>query len=179
MKDSTLKEHRLGTALAPLLLDAIAQTRDHRRFTTDPERFPNGENTSLPVARAAKRYYDHGETGLARFLPYNVTRWINHLGFVVLPLLTVVFILLKIVPMGLKIWGRIRLMGMIKELESVEKAHAAGGDPTELLNRLDELDRKTATMYIPRSMVHDYIDDRQFLHDMRERVSGSADQRGV
>ena len=30
-----------------------------------------------------------------------------------------------------------------------------------------------------RSMLHDYIDDRQFLHDMRERVSGSADQRGV
>lgn len=169
----------LYPALVPLLLDAVAQTRDRQRFTTDPERFPNGENTSLPIALAAKRFYDHGETGLGRFLPYNVTRWINHLGFVVLPLLTVVFILLKIVPMGLKIWGGIRLMGMIKELEAVEKAHAAGVDPTELLSRLDELDRKTAAIFIPRSMVHDYIDDRQFLHDMRERVSGSADQRGV
>jgi hypothetical protein len=75
--------------------------------------------------------------------------------------------------MGLKIWGKIRLTGMIKELEAVEKAHAAGVDPTELLNRLDEFDRKTATIYIPRSMVHDDIDNRQFLHDMRDRIKAS------
>ena len=55
----------------------------------------------------------------------------------------------------------------------------AGFDTAELLARLDELDRKTAGMFVPRSMVHDYIDDRQFLHDMRERVSRSANQRGV
>ena len=65
------------------------------------------------------------------------------------------------------------IMGMLKQLESVEKAHAAGADPTELLAQLDELDRKTAEIFVPRSMVHDYIDDRQFLHDMRERVAAS------
>jgi TRAP-type uncharacterized transport system substrate-binding protein len=63
------------------------------------------------------------------------------------------------------------IMGMLKQLESVEKAHAAGADPKELLAQLDELDRKTAGMFVPRSMVHDYIDDRQFLHEMRDRVA--------
>jgi hypothetical protein len=76
--------------------------------------------------------------------------------------------------MVLKMWSRIQLVGMLKQLESVEKAHAAGSDPTELLVQLNELDKKTAALFVPRSMVHDYIDDRQFLHDLRERLKVSA-----
>jgi hypothetical protein len=33
-------------------------------------------------------------------------------------------------------------------------------------------------MFVPRSTVHDYIDFRQFLHDMRERVE-KKDSRGT
>jgi hypothetical protein len=55
-------------------------------------------------------------------------------------------------------------------LEAVEKAWAAGVDSQTLLADLDRIDRGTATMFVPRSIVHDYIDFRQFLHDMRERV---------
>lgn len=160
--------------VVPLVLEAVIQSGDRQRFTTSTTTFPGRESISLPLDRAAARYYDHGKTGIAKFLPYKITRWLNHLGFVVLPLLTGVFVLLKIVPLGLKIWSTIQLMGMLKELESIEKAHATGADPTNLLTRLDALDQKTAGLFIPRSMVHDYIDDRQFLHDMRERVEASA-----
>jgi ABC-type amino acid transport substrate-binding protein len=163
----------LYPGVVPLVLQAVTKTDDRRRFTTTTTTFPNGENTSVPLDRAAARYYDHGETGLGKHLPYKVTRWINHLGYVVLPLLTLSVLLLKLVPMGLKIFSSIKLTGMLKQLESVEKAHAAGADPTELLAQLDELDRKTAEIFVSRSMVHDYIDDRQFLHDMRERVTAS------
>ncbi len=71
----------------------------------------------------------------------------------------------------------IRLMGYLKRLESVEKSQAADGDSSELLTRLNELDRVSATMFVPRSCVHDYIDFRQFLHDMRERVKNKDDSR--
>lgn len=124
----------------------------------------------MPLSRAATRFYDHGETGLARHLPYQVTRWLNHLGLVVLPLLTVVFLLLKTVPTALRLWGQLRLVGFLKQLEAVEKAHAAGGDRSVLLADLDRIDQKSAGLFVPRSTVHDYIDFRQFLHDLRERV---------
>ena len=164
----------LYPAAVPLLLEAVARAENRQRFTTEPESFPSGNNTSLPLHRAASRYYEHGEKGLGKILPYKVTRWLNHLGFVVLPLLAFTVLLVKIVPIGMKIWGRVHLMGMLKALEEVEKASAAGADPKALLAQLDELDRRTATIFVPRSALHDYIDIRQFMHDMRERVAETA-----
>ena len=131
----------------------------------------------MPLEPSAKRYFEQGEKGLSKFLPYGVTRFLNHLGFVVLPLLAAALILIKTVPLLLKLRATITLMGYLKRLESVEKACAAGGDSSELLTRLNELDRVSAKMVVPRSRVHDYIDFRQFLHDMRERVKNKDDSR--
>ena len=105
-----------------------------------------------------------------------MTRWLNHLGFVVLPLLALAVVLVKLAPAALRIWGNMRLVALFKQLEEVEKAHAAGSDRSELLDRLDHVDEKSASMFVTRSTVHDYIDFRQFLHDMRERVDTRDDE---
>jgi len=157
----------------PLLLRAASDAHDRQRIVTAGESFPNAQNVSLPLKRAADRYYDQGEKGLSKLLPYKVTRWLNHLGFVVLPLLALGVVLVKIVPLFLKIWISIKLTGFFKRLEEVEKSHAAGGDRQTLLAELDALDRASATIFVPRSSLPNYIDFRQFLHDMRERVAGS------
>jgi len=161
-------------AAVPLLLEAVARADTRQRLTTETGRFPSGDNTSLPLDRAASRYYEHGEKGLSKILPYNVTRWLEHLGFVVLPLLALTMLLIKIVPVGMKIWGRFHLMSMLKVLEEVEKGHAADVDPKELLKKLDDLNHKTASIFVPLATLHDYIDIRQFMHDMRERVAGTV-----
>jgi len=145
----------------PLLLRAATEVHDQQRIVTAGESFPSAQNVSLPLKRAARRYYDQGEKGLSKFLPYKVTRWLNHLGFVVLPLLALAVVLVKIVPLLLKIWI------------SITQSHAAGGDRPTLLAELDALDRASATIFVPRSSLPKYIDFRQFLHDMRERVAGS------
>jgi len=157
----------------PLLLQAAADVHDQRIIVTESESFPSAQNVSLPLKRAAGRYYDQGEKGLSKFLPYNVTRWLNHLGFVVLPLLALAVVLAKVVPLFLKTWTAIRLTGFFKRLERVEKSHAAAGDRSQLIAELDALDRDSATIFVPRSSLPIYIDFRQFLHDMRERVMGS------
>ena len=100
-----------------------------------------------------------------------MTRWLNHLGFVVLPLLALAVVLVKIVPVILKISISIKLTGFFKRLEKVEKAHAAGEESSPLLAELDALDRASAKTFVPRSNLPAYIDFRQFLHDMRERIS--------
>ena len=157
----------------PLLLRAATDVDDQRKIAIAGESFPSPKNVSLPLKRAAGRYYDQGEKGLSKFLPYKVTRWLNHLSFVVLPLLALAVLLVKIVPVFIKIWISIKLTGFYKRLEKVEKAHAAGGESPPLLAELDALDQDSATIYVPRSSLPAYIDFRQFLHDMRERVSQS------
>jgi len=155
----------------PLLLRAATDVGDRGRIAAGGENFPSPANVSLPLKRAAGRYYDQGEKGLSKVLPYKVTRWVNHLGFVVLPLLALAMVLVKIVPVVLKVSISIRLAGYFKRLEKVEKAHAAGQEPASLLAELDALDRASATTFVPRSNLPAYIDFRQFLHDMRDRVS--------
>ena len=59
---------------------------------------------------------------------------------------------------------------LLKLLERIEKRDAAGDDPGELLAELDRIDRLSNSIFVPLSTVHDYIDFRQFLHDMRDRV---------
>ncbi len=163
-------------AVAPMVLNTASNLHTGGIFSTRST-FPSDEHVSLPLKPSAKRYFEQGEKGLSKFLPYKVTRYLNHLGFVVLPLLAGALILIKTVPLVLKLWATIRLMGFLKRLESVEKSQAADGDSSELLTRLNELDRVSATMFVPRSCVHDYIDFRQFLHDMRERVKNKDDSR--
>ncbi len=160
----------LNSSVAPLILRTAAAMQSQQRVVIPSGSFPGAANVTLPLHRAASRFYDQGEKGLSKILPYEVTRWLNHLGFVVLPLLTLAFILIKIVPTALKIWSNIQLVGQLKGLEAVEKAHAAGGDREQLLADLDLIDQKSAKMFVARSIVHDYIDFRQFLHDMRERI---------
>ena len=103
-------------------------------------------------------------------MPYQIVRILNHLGFFVLPILTVAVVLLKGVPVVLKIIGSMQMKAWFRRLESVEKRHAAGGDPRQLLEELDSVDRDSAKAFVPRSIVSEYIDFRQFLHDMRDRV---------
>ncbi|MCP3981451.1 MAG: hypothetical protein GY716_19300 [bacterium] len=157
-------------AVVPMLLVAAENVQQQTTVFVPTARFPSPDHVTLPLDAAARRYFSQGKTGLTKYLPYKVTRFLNHLGFMVLPILTVTVVLLKLLPTGLRIWGQLRLIGLLKRLEAVEKAHAAGADRAKLLAELDTLDRASATMFVPRPVVHDYIDFRQFLHDMRERV---------
>ena len=70
------------------------------------------------------------------------------------------------------------LFDNFKKLETIEKAHAAGRNPSQLIAELDLIDQKSAQLFVTRSTVHDYVDFRQFLHDMRERVD-TKDVEGV
>ena len=160
----------LNPAVVPMLLVAAENVRQKRTTFSTTVTFPNTEHVTLPVHSAARRYFNQGEIGLSKFLPYKVTRFLNHLGFFVLPVLAVAVMVLKFVPVGLRIWGGFRLKGLFKQLEAVEKGQAAGDDLSKLVADLDRIDRASAAMFVPRSTVHDYIDFRQFLHDMRERV---------
>ena len=63
---------------------------------------------------------------------------------------------------------------LFKRLATVEQGSASGVDRSVLLTELERIDEKSAKMFVPRSKVHDYIDFRQFLHDMRERVERSG-----
>ena len=166
----------LHPTVVPLLLSAAATFYDERSVFTVPGHFPSQDGVSLPLKKAAVRYYEKGETGLSKHVSYAVARVVNHLGFVVLPLLGLAVVLVKVVPIALRLWTDVRLVGLYKKLEAVEKADATGTDRADLLADLQAIDDDSATIFVPRSKIAEYIDFRQFVHDMRDRIM-SGDER--
>lgn len=157
-------------AVVPMILVATDNVRHQNRQFTAEDSFPTKDHLTLPVAWAAERYFRQGEVGLSKYLPYKVTRFLNQLGFLVLPVLTVALLMLKLAPMALRSWGSMQLRAQFRVLESVEKRRSAGEPQADLLAELDKIDHATAKMFVPRGLTHDYVDFRQFLHDLRERV---------
>ena len=64
----------------------------------------------------------------------------------------------------------------LRRLEGVEKADATGTDRADLVADLQAIDDDSATIFVPRSKTAEYIDFRQFVHDMRDRIV-SGDER--
>jgi TRAP-type uncharacterized transport system substrate-binding protein len=164
------------SATVPVLLQAVSNADRQYEILDTGRSFPNAENTTLPLAKAAVRYYSQGQKGLSKVLPYRVTRWLNHLGFVVLPLLTIVFVLLKVVVVLIKLRASIRFNGFYRKLESLEKASANGVNPQLIHRDIDLLDKACVDFSIPRSMQEQYLNLRQLIHDMRDRLPKTAEK---
>jgi hypothetical protein len=63
------------------------------------------------------------------------------------------------------------------ELGQIEANGKRAGDPARFC--WAEFERRrvgTTSIIVARSTLHDYIDIRKFMYNMRERVSGSAEQ---
>jgi len=161
----------LHSAVVPMILAAARDVHEDVSELSASLEFPSAERVGFPMHHAARRYFRQGEVGLSRFLPYKVTRFLDHLGFFVLPLLTVAFVLIKVVPAVARIRAGIGMQRLLQDLAVVEKRAAGGEDPAQLLPELERVDRASATLFVPRSVTKDYLDLRQALHDLRERVS--------
>jgi len=157
------------TVVRMVLRAAESVTERTSEFVTTLK-FPSSENVSLPLDATARRYFDQGKKGLGKRIPYSVVRYLNHLGSFVLPLLALVVVLLKVLPLVFKIWFNLQMQRRLIQLGNIEKRYAAGDDRSGLSAELDRVDQATAKLFVPRAGAHDYVDFRQFLHDMRERV---------
>jgi TRAP-type uncharacterized transport system substrate-binding protein len=166
----------LHPAIVPFMLRAASEIHGGEFMFGNHGAFPNRLDISLPLAPAAARYYDQGESGISKAFPYRIARWINYLGLVVIPLLVVAVFVVKVLPVVLKAWVTIRLSRLYKQLEAVEKADAARRPRTELLTMLQEIDDASAGIFVPRTKLPEYIDFRQFLHDMRDRIASGSER---
>ncbi|MCU0232026.1 MAG: hypothetical protein MUC67_11750, partial [Acidobacteria bacterium] len=84
--------------------------------------------------------------------------------------------LLKILPWLTKTYFTVHLNRAYRAMGALERsATAPGADRTALLAQLAEIDEASLGVPVPRRMGQEYMDFRQFLHDLRERVEGLAE----
>jgi TRAP-type uncharacterized transport system substrate-binding protein len=161
----------LHPAVVDLLLDAAREIQRDPTLFSRPGTFPSMDHVSLPLSPAAARYYEEGPSRLRRILPFWLATAIDRFTVVVVPMLTVAFGLFKLLPVAIQARFKIQSMGFYKRLALLEKAAAEGGELAGILARLDEIDRESAAMAVPRPCLTPFLELRQYLHDMRERLT--------
>lgn len=136
---------RAGThpALVDLLLQAATEVHGEPGVFHKPREFPRATEVDFPLAAEAERYYTSGKTFLQRYLPFWLATLVDRLVVMLVPVVALLFPLVKIAPTlyGWRIRSRIfRRYGELKFIEAELELDAGRHPREEWLARLDEIE---------------------------------------
>jgi hypothetical protein len=121
------------------------------------------------LSRAAVLYFERGPSVLHRFLPFRLANVLGWLVTLLTPFATAAVFLFKVVPGMVQVRFKMRLLGLNRRLERVDKA-SRQADTETLVDELDALDRESAGLKVPRHLEEKFFQFRQSVHDVRDRV---------
>lgn len=157
--------------LADLLLQATSEIHGDASLFTERDAFPNPDMISIDLSSSAARYYESGPPLLRKYLPFQLATWIDRFIMVVVAFGSIAFAIFSILPRLVEMHLDRQLQAAYRRMEEVEKQFAAGGDRDTLLAELSEIDQSTSgTRVYLRSLVSSWLEMRQSLHDLRERI---------
>ena len=158
--------------LADLLLQATGEIHGQASLFTERDAFPNPDMISINLNSSAARYYESGPPLLRKFLPFQLATWIDRFIMLMVAFGSIAIALFSILPRIVEMHLDRQLQAAYRRMEEIEKQFIAGGDRDALLAELDDVDKSTAeTRIYLRSTVSSWLEMRQFLHDLRDRIS--------
>lgn len=157
--------------VADLLLQATDEIHGQASLFTERDAFPNPDMISINLNSSAARYYESGPPLLRKFLPFQLATWIDRFIMLMVAFGSIAIALFSILPRIVEMHLDRQLQAAYRRMEEIEKQLIAGGDRDALLAELDDVDKSTSeTRIYLRSTVSSWLEMRQFLHDLRDRV---------
>jgi hypothetical protein len=158
-------------AIADLLLQAATEIHGEATAFSTRGEFPSSDSAPLPLNRAADNFYTNGPPKLMKYLPFRAATWINRFLAAAAAIASAAITIFKILPALISLPFKLGIRRGFNELQVLERSAAAGTDKKTLLAELDQVDRSTASIKIPiRRLEPQWIELRQFVHDMRDRL---------
>jgi TRAP transporter TAXI family solute receptor len=164
LKASLIVRTDMDPALQYVLLDAATRIHSGADIFQKSSQFPASEAGDLPVSADALQYHKSGRPFLQRYLPLGLARLAGKLLIVLVPLVGVVYPLLRFAPAlyGWSMRRRVfRLYGELKLIEAELDAHAT--DSATLLRKLDHLEERADHLQVPLAFA-------QTLYHMRSHI---------
>jgi hypothetical protein len=142
-------------------------------YLEDPGQFPTGKYVTYPLEPAAKRFYERGPPFLQRYLPFWAANLVDRLWVMILPLLTLLYPLFKILP-PLYSWRmRRRVNRWYKELEALnDQLNARAIGRAEATERLDEIEHSVEQVNVPAGFAASAYTLRMHIDYLRRKVEG-------
>ncbi len=122
-------------ALTDLLLDVAGKVHGEGSWLSEPGAFPSPLYVDFPLADVSKDFFENGRRFLRRVLPFWAATLVNRLKVLLLPLLTLAFPLVKLVPPLYKWRIRARINKWYSTLQRLE----AEVPPDERAERIEEV----------------------------------------
>jgi TRAP-type uncharacterized transport system substrate-binding protein len=172
---SLVATDKLHPALVQLFVQAAQRIHGDSSWFGPAGEFPNGNATEFPIAKEAARFYREGPPFLQRYLPFWLANLIDRMWVVLLSIIAILIPLSRIVPPLYEFRIRSRVFRWYRELREIESAaEQADAKPSELLPRLDELDRKVEHISVPLSYADELYSLRSHIELVRKRLDPGA-----
>ena len=153
-KASLVVRSDLHPAIQFLLLKAAVQIHSGPGMFRKAGQFPAPESIDLPLSEQAQQFYKSGPPFFQRHLPFWLAVLVQQLLVVLIPVIAVLYPLLRFMPAvyGWAMRRRVfRLYGELKLLEDELSSRGAREDVADLVARLDNLEDRTSRFRLPLS----------------------------
>ncbi|MCP3917721.1 MAG: hypothetical protein GY711_19430 [bacterium] len=165
----------LHPAVVALLIEALGPHCAGRGVIEDEGAFPSVALLDVPASLAARRAFERGPSFLFRVLPFQVAAAVDRLKILLLPLVTLLFPLLRIAPPVYRWRIRRRILRWYKRVNDLEKRlrerHATAEERADATADLDRFDSELVSVKVPLSYADELYDLRLHLRMVRADLS--------
>ena len=164
----------LHPALSDLLIEAAREVHGKATLLARAGEFPAPLEHEYPLSDDATRYYKSGKGFLYRHLPFWIASLADRTMVVLVPIILLLIPGLRMVPtlyrwrISMRIYRR---YGELMALERAVLAHPGPGQRTELLKRLDDIEKAVNDMKMPVTFAEQFYVLRQHISFVRERLT--------
>lgn len=161
----------LHPAIIDLMLQAASDVHRDGGWFEQHDEFPQPALLAYPLSDEADRYYRHGPPFLQRYMPFWAASLVDRLKVMLLPLLVLLFPLIKVMP-PIYTWRmRARVYRWYDELEQAEAGLAAGRhDPARVHAELDRIESEVRRVKVPLSFTDQLYHLRQHIDLVRRQT---------
>jgi hypothetical protein len=160
-------------ALIDLVLQAAAEVHGAGGIFERPEEFPSPLHLGFPLHKEARRFFLSGPPFLQRFLPFWAASLVDRLKVMLLPLLTLLIPLMKVVPPTYRWKVRSKVFRWYKELQAVDHGlDACEADEAlgALADELERIEREVTRVSVPYSYAAELYNLRLHISQVREKL---------
>ncbi len=173
-KASLVVHKDLHPALQYLLLDAAVRIHSRPGIFQHANQFPAAESIDLPLSREALQFYKSGRPFLHNYLPFWVAELFGALILLLIPILGVIYPLIRFLP-SLYSWlmrSKIaRIYGELRFLEDeIMEARRTGRDISAMVAQFDRLEEQANHLRIPVTYASMLYELRDHIDVVRERL---------
>ncbi len=169
---------RAGThpALLQLFVQAAHDIHGGTGWLAQAGQFPSPQNTELPLAKEAERYYRNGPPLLQRYLPFWLANLIDRMWVVLVSIIAVLIPLARVVPPLYEFRIRSRVFRWYRQLREIEDSLGTkSASSAELLDELNKLDARAQHVTVPLSYADELYSLRSHIRLVRERLSAAKE----